>query len=273
MAMQNPNMAIETIPTNETFEGVRGYVDKDGTVMLKLEDCARGLGLTFVDKKNGVEYTVVRWNRVREYLKDEDFLPLLAESRHGADFKESFISEPEFYLLAMKVKSEAARAFRRKVATVILPSIRKHGAYMTPETIEKVLYSPDFIINLATRLKEEQAKVAVLTEKVEEMAPKSAYCDAILQCPDVVTVTSIAKDYGYSARMFNLLLHELGIQFRVGKLWVLYQEHAEGGYTQTKTFINDGHSTQLTYWTQRGRLFLYEELKKKGYLPTIERKG
>ena len=101
----------------------------------------------------------------------------------------------------------------------------------------------------------------------------SAYCDMVLQAPDLVTVTAIAKDYGYAAVTFNQILHELRIQFKVGKLWVLYQEHADKGYTQTKTFINDGNAHQHTYWTQAGRLFLYHKLKENNFLPTIELKN
>lgn len=269
----NENNLPATAPTNESIEGVRGYVDANGVVMLKLEDCARGLGLARVQTVNGVEYNNVRWHTVREYLRDSDFCQEVGKRRNDADLKDSYISEPEFYLLAMKVKSEAARAFRRNVATEILPSIRKHGAYLTPAAIEKAILNPDFIIELARRLKAEQEKVAMLTTKVEEMAPKSAYCDAILQCPDVVTVTAIAKDYGMSARSFNTLLNKMRIQYKVGKLWVLYQEYAEAGYTQTKSYLYDGHSIQLTCWTQAGRLFLYETLKIHGYLPTIERKA
>ena len=269
-----------------TIEGVRGYLDGEGVPHLKLADVAIGLGFVKTDIKNGVEYTTVRWARVREYLSDVNFRPLLGESRSDADLKECYIPEPIFYLLAMKATNPVARAFQNKVAFEILPSIRKHGAYMTPATIEKAILNPDFIINLATKLKEEQEKNAELLtanaeltaakadleSKVEEMAPKSAYCDAILQCPDLVTVTAISKDYGMSAVTFNRLLHNLRIQYKAGALWVLYQDYAGRGYTQTKTYEYEGKAQIHTYWTQTGRLFLYKLLKVQGILPTIERK-
>ena len=252
-----------------TIEGVNCYVDHNGTCMLKLKDCVIGLGLT--QTKNGVEY--VRWSTVRDYLRQINFCQEDGKNIINAELKESFIPEPYFYLLAMKADSPEARIFQHKVAFEILPAIRKHGAYMTPEVIEKAILTPDFVIKLATQLKLEQEKSAAFEKQVEIMAPKSAYCDMVLQAPDLVTVTAIAKDYGYAAVTFNQILHELRIQFKVGKLWVLYQEHADKGYTQTKTFINDGNAHQHTYWTQAGRLFLYHKLKENNFLPTIERKN
>lgn len=74
----------------------------------------------------------------------------------------NFISEPGLYKLIGASRKPAAKRFNRWVTHEVLPSIRKHGAYMTPETIEKAIYDPDFIINLATKLKNEQAKTAAL---------------------------------------------------------------------------------------------------------------
>ena len=101
------------------IDGVDCY-EKDGTVYLRLETVARGLG--FTDTKNGVEY--VRWNTVRGHLADLKFSQEVA--------KDSFIPENIFYRLAMKAKNEAAEKFQAKIADEVIPSIRKHGACMTP---------------------------------------------------------------------------------------------------------------------------------------------
>ena len=74
----------------------------------------------------------------------------------------------------------------------------------------------------------------------------------------------------------NDLLHEYGVQWKQNDVWVLYQKHAEQGYTNTKThnyIDNHGeHKAKVhTYWTQKGRLFIYETLKREGILPLIER--
>lgn len=91
---------------------------------------------------------------------DEDERARFNLGRQGST---NFISEPGLYKLIGASRKPAAKRFNRWVTHEVLPSIRKHGAYMTPETIEKAIYNPDFIINLATKLKDEQAKTAVLT--------------------------------------------------------------------------------------------------------------
>ena len=121
--------------------------EKDGVAYLKLETVARGLGFTRI-ADSGNE--VVRWERVDKYLKELGFVPT---SGH-----DGFIPENIFYRLAMKAKNEAAEHFQAKIADEVIPSIRKYGAYMTPETLEKVLLSPDTLMQLAQNLKDEQEK-------------------------------------------------------------------------------------------------------------------
>lgn len=123
-----------------------------------------------------------------------------------------------------------------------------------------------------------EAKTTEITElntAISEMQPKVSYVDTILQCKDTVQVTVIAQDYGKSAKAFNILLRNFGIQRKVGTTWVLYGKYIANGYVQSKTFTytrSDGTQGARSYteWTQRGRLFLYEMLKNKGILPMIE---
>ena len=112
--------------------------------------------------------------------------------------------------------------------------------------------------------------------KIIEMSPKASYYDLILQSKDVVAVTVIAKDYGMTAQAFNKLLKENNIQFKCNGTWVLYSKYNGNGYTATKTtkFVHDSGeqgSRIGTYWTQKGRVFLYNFLKEKGVLPMIEK--
>lgn len=110
---------------------------------------------------------------------------------------------------------------------------------------------------------------------IAEYTPKATYYDLVLQTPDAIAVSKIAKDYGKSAKWLNQKLHEKGVQFKQGDIWLLYQKHAEMGYTQSKThtYADDQggqHSRLHTYWTQKGRLFIYGLLKEDGILPLIE---
>ena len=123
---------------------------------------------------------------------------------------------------------------------------------------------------------EEKGKViAIQSQQITEMKPKVTYYDVVLNCPDVVTISVVAKDYGWSARRMNEFLHQQGIQFKQSDVWLLYQKYAECGYTCTKTisYEDNGvtHVRPHTYWTQKGRLFLYDVLKNNGVLPMVER--
>ena len=119
---------------------------------------------------------------------------------------------------------------------------------------------------------------AAQNQQLAEMRPKAGYYDVVLSCKDSVSATVIAKDYGWSAKKLNAFLHEKKVQYKQGRTWVLYQKYAEQGYTATKTptyLGSDGeqHATIHTYWTQKGRLFIYDLMKKAGHLPLLEQKN
>ena len=184
----------------------------------------------------------------------------------------TIVNESGLYALIFGSKLPKAKDFKRWVTSEVLPSIRKHGTYMTAETIEKALTDPDTIIQLATTLKEEREQRLIAEQRVNELQPKASYYDLILQNKSLLSVTQIAKDYGKSARWLNQKLHELGVQYNQSGTWLLYQNHAENGYTQSTTHaISDSKNKLFTKWTQKGRLFIYELLKDEGILPMIER--
>ena len=117
---------------------------------------------------------------------------------------------------------------------------------------------------------------AVQSQQIAELQPKASYYDLVLNCKDVVSMTIIAKDYGWSAKRMNQFLHEMGVQYKQGNTWLLYQRYAEKGYTSTRTNTHlgkdgDVHTSVHTYWTQAGRLFIYDLLKEHGVLPLVER--
>lgn len=187
--------------------------------------------------------------------------------------EKNFIPESDLYRLTISSKLPQAEEFERWVFEEVLPTIRRHGTYMTPETIEKVLTDPDTIIQLATRLKEEQTKRKLLENENRKLKPKATYHDLVLQSDTLLTVTQIAKDYGMGAPTLNRILYNLGIQYKKGHRWYLYHPYQNKGYTQSKTHLISADETKdHMYWTQKGRLFIYETLKKKkGILPIVER--
>lgn len=147
--------------------------------------------------------------------------------------------------------------------------------------VEKDYNSPEKIMARALRIAEKELSTLKLETKVQaqqiaELQPKATYYDLILQCPSLLSVTEIAKDYGLSAKGLNKILHEQGVQFNQSGVWFLYSKYQDKGYTSTKTQnYNRPDGTQgsrvHTYWTQKGRIFLYGVLKEIGYLPLIER--
>lgn len=254
------------------INNVRGYLDKEtGTAYLNAEDVARGFGFTEI--KSGVEY--VMWRRVNRYLDEFGF------SAHVS--KDDFLPENMVYRLGFKASNEVAQKFQAVLADEVLPAIRRHGAYLTPEKVEEVLLNPDTIIKLATELKAErearkhaELEAASAKQVIGELKPKADYTDRILFSKGTVTTTAIAKDYGMSATGFNKLLHELHVIYKIGKQWFLYAKYQAKGYTHSKTFDfvhTDGKPdcNMQTEWTQKGRLFLYEFLKSHDILPMIER--
>lgn len=147
--------------------------------------------------------------------------------------------------------------------------------------IEKEYNSPEKIMARALRIAEKELntlklELNVKDQQIAEMQPKASYYDMILQCKDLISVTEIAKDYGMSAKTFNKKLHELGIQYKQSGIWFLYAKYQSRGYTKTKTQNyskpdgTQGAKTHM-YWTQVGRLFLYDLLKHNNILPMIER--
>lgn len=208
---------------------------------------------------------------LKKHIDDEDKL-----SRHFADSGQNrnmyIINESGLYSLILSSKLPNARKFKKWVTGEVLPSIRKHGAYLTPDKVEEVLLNPDTIIKIAQNLKEEQEKRKQLEIENNELKPKANYCEQVLQSTNAVVTTQIAKDYGMSPQALNSILHELGVQYKVDGQWVLYNKYQDKGYTKSCTIIDRTGETRLqTKWTQKGRLFIYEMLKTVGILPNIER--
>lgn len=200
----------------------------------------------------------------------------------GGEQELKVIPEGDIYRLTVRSKLPSAEKFEKWVFDEVIPSIHQYGAYMTEQTIEKALTSPDFLIQLATKLKDEQtrrkeaeAEIRVKDQIIGELKPKADYYDEILKNPGLVTITQIAKDYGMSGKKMNRILHELGIQYKQSEQWLLYSDYHCLGYTQsevTDIIRSDGTPDVklLTKWTMKGRLFLYNKLKEKGIIPVIE---
>ncbi|MEG7342500.1 phage antirepressor [Bacillus cereus] len=203
----------------------------------------------------------------------------------GRQGETNIINESGLYSLIMTSRKPQAKSFKKWVTNEVLPSIRKHGAYMTPNTINALLQDPDLIIGLASQLKQEQQarqvaeqKNLMLTQQIAENASKITYLDQILQSQDTVTVSQIAADYGLSAMKLNKILNDERVQYKVNNQWLLYSKHQNKGYTKSKTVdvvhTDGSRSVKMnTRWTQKGRLFIHELLTKRGIIPEMDREA
>lgn len=215
-------------------------------------------------------------NAIKNHVDDEDKKDAPIQGDLGGTQTMTVINESGLYSLILSSKLPTAKKFKHWVTSEVLPAIRKHGGYLTDEKIEEVLYNPDTLIKLATQLKDEREGRLIAEQQVAELKPKASYLDEILANKELITVSVIAKDYGMSAMQFNKLLHNLKVQFKQGKSWLLYSNYQSLGWTSSSTkqvTKKDGSTMNVmnTKWTQKGRLGLYELLKRHDILPMIER--
>ena len=177
----------------------------------------------------------------------------------------TIINESGLYSLILSSKLDNAKRFKHWVTSEVLPAIRKNGRYEL-ESKAKELQQQNRLL---------ESKNTLLEEITAYQKPLTDYARIILGSTQTVTITQIAQDYGMSPVRMNQLLYQLHIQHKVGGQWILYIPYLDKGYVQSFSsyFVKENGEVQVklhTRWTQSGRLFLYEELKKAGVLPLIE---
>lgn len=205
----------------------------------------------------------------------------------------TYINEPNFYKCVFMSRKPNAEQFQNWVFDEVLPSIRHDGGYMISkdnETEEDLMARALIVAQATLKRREERIKaleienhakdkeIVELSSTISDMKPKANYVDTILASEETVTTTQIAQDYGKSAKAFNIILRNFGIQHKVGRQWILYAKYLPYGYVHSETvpiFHTNGTSgfVMHTKWTQKGRLFLYNELKNRGIIPTIEQES
>ena len=205
-------------------------------------------------------------NAIATHIDEEDKTSTLIQGS-GSNYKSQVIviNESGLYSLILSSKLDSARRFKRWVTSEVLPAIRKNGRYEL-ESKAKELQQQNRLL---------ESKNTLLEEITAQQKPLTDYARIILSSTQTVTVTQIAQDYGMSPVRMNQLLFKLHIQHKVGGQWILYVPFLNKGYVQSFSsyFVKENGEVQVkvhTRWTQSGRLFLYEELKKAGVLPLIE---
>ena len=182
---------------------------------------------------------------------------------------EYFITEMGVYDLILRSRKIEALRFKDWVTDEVLPEIRKTGGYIS--TTDDM--SDEDI--LARALQIANARIEERNKQIKELKPKAEYTDMVLQSNNTFTISQIANDYGMSAQEFNKLLNKFEIQYKQSGQWLLYKPYKDKGYACSETtIISKGvgrvRTTMHTKWTQKGRKFIYDLLKCKGIVPTME---
>lgn len=263
--------------SNPQFGEIRTLADEANEPLFCLADLCAALGIS-------------NHRNVKARLDEDDVRLMDTADSLGRRQQVIYVTESGMYDVILRSDAEKAKPFRKWVTSDVIPTIRKTGGYLatnaddTPEMImaRAVLVAQATIEKQNKQIEEQQKlllaqgeQIAERDRAIAELHERTSYLDQILQSKSTVTTTQIAQDYGMSAKKFNIELRNLKIQRKVGGQWILYAPYNTMGYVHSETFIPDNSTTgkviMISRWTQKGRLLLYEILKKNGVLPLIER--
>lgn len=223
---------------------------------------------------------------------DEKMNTIISNDGNRGNPTRTLVSEAGLYSLVISSRKPEAKAFKRWITHEVIPAIRKTGGYVKDSEVFIQNYLPfaddttkqllrltlDVVDKQNKQIAEQQKQIAEKSSVIEEMMPKASYYDLVLSSPDLTPVRIIAKDFGLSAQRLNAILKDQKVQYRQGHTWVLYNKYADKGFAQTKTYTypatkdrSVNHIKINTFWTQKGRLFIYRLLKDMGILPIVER--
>lgn len=208
----------------------------------------------FVAKDISDKLGYAQTSNMMKRIDDEDFKSSVLD---GMNMKSLLINESGLYSAIIGSKLPSAKQFKHWVTSEVLPSIRKHGAYATKDTIDKIISNPDYGIALLQSLKEER-------EKREEAERRNAILSHVNK---TYTMTEIAKELGLrSANELNRWLSDMHVQYKVNGTWVMYSDYSDKGYEDIKQEVLD--SGKVVYHrkiTQIGREFIISLFQSRKY--------
>lgn len=202
---------------NEDFGTIR-TIEENGKIIFCGNDVATSLGYTNPQKA------------LKDHCREDGVTFRSVIDSVGRTQQAKFIDEGNLYRLITHSKLPSAERFEKWVFDEVLPSIRKHGAYMTEQTIEQALVNPDFLIRLATNLKAEQDKRKELEAEKQALLPKAEFYDAVAGSRDAIEMQHVAKVLGIKGMGRNNLFEFLRNKGILDRQNIPYQKYVDAGY-------------------------------------------
>lgn len=224
---------------NSEFGKIRTTVDDSGRILFCGSDVAKALAYTNPPKA------------LRDHCKGITKRSTLTS---GGNQYLSFIPEPDVYRLIFRSKLPAAEKFEQWVVEIVLPTIRKHGAYITPDKLEQLMTNPTSVAKLFHDLKQ-------LETKITDMQPKAEYYNALVETNVLTNIRQTAKELHIPEKLFTYLLVEMGFAYRTPKrLLMPYAFMVTSGFAELKEYTNGKHGGVYMLFTPVGRLYLSQKI-------------
>ncbi|MDA1834767.1 phage antirepressor [Bacillus cereus group sp. BY142LC] len=231
---------------------------KEGKEFFPATDVAKALGYSNPHKA------------IKDHCKPEGVNESLVPTNSGIQTKK-FINEPNLYRLIVKSKLPQAEQFEKWVFEEVLPSIRKHGAYMTDQVLEQAVTNPDFAIGLLTKLKEEKEKLAAAQRQIVQQQPLVTFAEACMQSEQTLKVSEVAKlatkqGVKIGQRQLFAKLREWELMFK--RSTEPTQPAVEKGYFEIAQGVKqkpngEAFTWTTTYVTPKGQAYIIDRLKKE----------
>ncbi|PFN11868.1 phage antirepressor KilAC domain-containing protein [Bacillus cereus] len=212
------------------------------------------------------------YKAVKQHTKEDGWVicPVVLEGKNQTVDKK-YINEPNLYRLIVKSKLPQAEQFEKWVFEEVLPTIRKHGAYMTDQVLEQAVTNPDFAIGLLTKLKEEKEKLAAVQQQIAQQQPLVTFAEACMQSDKSLKVSEVAKlaakhNVKIGQRQLFAKLREWNLLFK--RSTEPTQLAVEKGYFEIAQGVKQKPSGEpftwtTTYVTPKGQAYIIDRLKKE----------
>ena len=243
-------------------ERILVFESKDyGTIRTVMIDNAPWFVATDVCSAIDVDRTAIR-------RLDDDEKGVHLTHTLGGDQKISIINEYGLYSLILSSRKPEAKAFKRWITHEVIPSIRKHGAYMTTSLLEQIKENPQVIYGLAEKLLTEKNRADWLQSELSRAKPKADYYDAFVNPRDCTNIRNTANELGIPQCELTAWLVAQRFLYRdYGGQLLPYSPHLRKGLFIERDFVRNGHKGVQTLFTPYGKEMVRQMLMEAGYLP------